>query len=132
MTRRINGSRSACLGAWLALHGAKIGADVHPYQLGRIVDDMQRATRAAKSWGVRLCNEPMDDRQHDRGMSRIHRMQAKINARLVELFGTDDVDLCPRVEIGGDPRGACGFLHIPGIQGDGWGPGFAIYQEGAR
>ena len=132
MTRKTDGSRSACLGAWLALHGAKIGADVQPYQLGRIVDEMQRATRAAKNWGVRLCNEPMDDRQHDRGMNRIHRMEAKINARLVELFGTDDVDQCPRVEIGGDPRGACGRLLIPGQRGDGWGEGFPIYQEGAR
>lgn len=132
MTRRIDGSRSAHLGALLAFQAAKIGADVPAYQLGRTVEDMQRATRAAKAAGVRLCNEPMSEAQSDRLINRTHKAEGAINARLVELFGTDDVDLCPRVDLGGDPRGPCGRLHIPGQRGDGWGEGFAIYQEGAR
>lgn len=132
MTRRIDGSRSAHLGALLAFQAAKIGADVPAYQLGRIVEDMQRATRAAKAAGVRLCNEQMSEAQSDRLMNRTHKAEGAINAHLVELFGTDDVDLCPRVDLGGDPRGPCGRLHIPGQRGDGWGEGFAIYQEGAR
>jgi hypothetical protein len=131
-TRRHEGSRSAYLGAILAGHMAKLGQEPHAFRICLAVEEMQRATRAAKAWGVRVCNEPMSDAQADRGANRIHKAQGAINAALVEMFGTDDVDLCPRVDLGGDPRGACGRLHIPGQRGDGWGEGFAIYQEGAR
>jgi hypothetical protein len=32
-----------------------------------------------------------------------------------------------RVELGGDPRGACAWLKVPGLEGDGFGDGFGIY-----
>lgn len=131
--RRHEGSRSAYLGAILATYAANAGAEISPHQIGLAVEDMQRATRAAKNWEVRRCNEPMSEAQEERGHKRIERMQDAINATLARFgqHGADAGSGC-KVDLGGDPRGACGRLHIPGQRGDGWGDGFAIYQEGAR
>jgi hypothetical protein len=32
-----------------------------------------------------------------------------------------------RVKLGGDPRGRCASLLLPGVFGDGWGDGFSIF-----
>lgn len=136
-TRRHEGSRSAYLGAILAAYVAKCGSEPNPHRIALIVEDMQRATRAAKNWGVRCCNEPMTEAQEARGAKREGKAQEAINAALRELIPArdkpnGDYAYAPTVELGGDPRGPCGRLHIPGQRGDGWGEGFAIYQEGAR
>lgn len=130
MSKRHEGSRSAYLGAVLAAHIAEIGRAPNPHRIALVVEDMQRATRAAKGWGVRCCNEAMTEAQQARGDARIDRAALRINDALVALY--DGHPSTPTVDLGGDPRGPCGRLHIPGQRGDGWGDGFAIYQEGAR
>jgi hypothetical protein len=133
-TRRHEGSRSAYLGAILAAYVAKCGATPSPVFIGRLVEDMQRAARASKGWEERRCNEPMTEAQTERGEKRIQRMQDKINAGLLALVdgGTLAAEYAPTVDLGGDVRGPCGVLLIPGQENDGCGDGFAIYQEGAR
>lgn len=130
MSKRHAGSRSAYLGALIAGHMAEIGHAPHPLKISIIVDDMQRATRSAKAWGERACNEPMTEAQDAAGARRIDLATLRINDALISLY--DGHSAAPTVDLGGDPRGPCGRLHIPGHRGDGWGEGFAIYQEGAR
>ena len=134
MSKKHEGSRSAYLGAVLAAYVAKCGAEPNPHRIALVVEDMQRAARAAKNWGVRRCNEPMTEAQEARGMKREERAQAAINLQLLALVngGTLAAEYAPTVDLGGDVRGPCGRLHIPGQRGDGGGDGFAIYQEGAR
>lgn len=118
--------RAAELAALLVQHAPWQGFEKpQPHHVARTVAMLQRATVAAKHWAERQCNEPIDDAQQARGDKRIAKMQAECNVALDVLFG----GVVPRctVKLGGDPRGACGRLHIPGQRGDGWGDGFAIY-----
>ena len=135
--RRHEGSRSAYLGAILATYAAKCGAEPNPHRIARVVEDMQRATRSAKRAAENACNYPQTEAQTARIAKREDKANEAINAALRELIQagdkpSGDYAYAPTVDLGGDPRGACGRLHIPGQRGDGWGEGFAIYQEGAR
>lgn len=108
--------RAAELGAVLARHHASLT----PHHAALLVASMQSAARTAKNWEVRRCNEPMSEEQEESGHARLQRLQDGINAKLAEV-GTATVSL------GGDPRGPCARLAIPGERGDGWGDGYAIY-----
>jgi hypothetical protein len=46
------------------------------------------------------------------------------NRARVQLLSTENL---ARVQLGGDARGRCAALLLPGVAGDGWGDGFAIY-----
>lgn len=92
------------------------------------------AARAAVAWETARCNYAMDESQEDRGNRRIERTQTRINALLATrgLRLGDDLESVPHdkpatIKLGGDPRGPCAALDIPGLKGDGWGDGFAIY-----
>lgn len=124
--------RAAELSVILARHYP----DASAAMIARVVVSMQRAARAAKAWGERCCNEPMDDATAKRGNGRVSRKEHETNDILAhprlmpprfrdagEALRTD----AATVELGGDPRGACGTLRVPGLTGDGFGGGFAIY-----
>ena len=124
--------RAAQLGALLARHYP----ESIPFRISRIVSEMQAATRAARNWETRRCNDPMTEAQEERGTWRIEALQLRINFALGYANITPgaltpcEVDAHPApayVKLGGDPRGPCGSLIIPGMPGDGWGDGFAIY-----
>jgi hypothetical protein len=122
--------RAAELGALLARHypAAPVG------RIATVVNQMQSAARAAKSWEERRCNHDMAWEVAAKGERTIERTRSLLNEVLKAS------DMCPngysngvthsdpaRISLGGDCRGACGSLHIPGLSGDGWGNGFAIY-----
>jgi hypothetical protein len=103
---------------------------------------MQRATRSARNFETNRCNYPMTEAQEARGQNRTANAQARINAMLALtcLFANQPGDAPSRdervtglhpapatVSLGGDCRGPCGSLQVPGLRGDGWGDGFAIY-----
>ena len=117
--------RAAELAALLARHYP----DANPYRIARVVAAMQRAARSAVAWELRRCNEPMTEAQEERGARRIARLQDEINAELIALGHNPQrrarKDLAV-LSLGGDPRGPCARLTIPGQRGGGWGDGFAV------
>lgn len=127
--------RAAELGALLARHYPK--ASVHCVAMA--VREMQGAARTAVAWEVKRCNVPMSEVEDDRGRERLEKLQGRLNAMLEHgklhahpAVGELHQRCAPmeqpaRVKLGGDPRGACAWLTVPGLQGDGWGDGFAIY-----
>ena len=118
--------RAAELAALLARHYP----DANPYRIARVVAAMQTAARASVNWQVRRCNEAMTEAQEERGERRIARMADKINHELsLSGLGRTAAGAGTNAELslGGDPRGPCARLTIPGQRGDGWGDGFAVY-----
>ena len=122
--------RAAELGALLARHYP--AASVHCVALA--VREMQGAARTAVAWEVKRCNVPMSEVEDDRGHARLERLQGRLNAMLdhAKLHAHPVGEPAPvatpaTVKLGGDPRGACAFLEVPGLRGDGFGDGFAIY-----
>jgi hypothetical protein len=96
---------------------------------------MQRAARSARNFETNQCNYSMTEVQVDRGHKRMASAQARINATLGDftLYPAANPHRFPEhvspatVSLGGDCRGPCGSLVVPGLRGDGWGDGFAIY-----
>ena len=130
MSKRESTERAATLAILLSSHYPRGGA----YRIARLVYDMQAAARSAKSWEERRCSYPMDEATESRGNRRIERTQARINVVLASqgLEPSDPLEGLKhenpaRIELGGDPRGPCGTLHIPGLRGDGFGDGFGVY-----
>jgi hypothetical protein len=116
--------RAATLGAYLARHYP----DARPHMIGRVVYEMQQSARAAVAWETKRCNVPMTEKQEEAGAARLTKLQDGINASLVDMATTSDTYRAPAtVSLGGDPRGPCARLMIPGERGDGFGEGFAIY-----
>jgi hypothetical protein len=130
--------RAATLAAILARHYPV----AMPHRVALTVDMMQRATRSARNFETNQCNYSMTEVQVDRGHKRMANAQARINAMLALtcLFANQPGDAPSRdervtglhpapatVSLGGDCRGPCGSLQVPGLRGDGWGDGFAIY-----
>jgi hypothetical protein len=110
--------RAAQLAVLLARHYPSASA----YDIAGIIAKAQSATSAAKSWAIRCCNESLDNRQYQLGDRRIDRMQRELNESLTNLCKwATDYSQDATVRLGGDPRGACGHLLIPGMPGDGWG-----------
>lgn len=123
--------RAAELAALLARHYPEA-----PYvAVARVVLAMQKAARVAVRWETRRCNEPMTEEQDDRGRRRLARLAVRLDDVLATagLRGAAYPGDRPKhgdpacVRLGGDPRGACAYLIVPGERGDGWGAGFAIY-----
>jgi hypothetical protein len=110
--------RAAYLAALLA--GDNVGH--RPHEIACLVHDMQRAARSAVNYELARCNNYQTEDQQERAEKRLRKTEAAINDRLSACgFPTH------RVKLGGDPRGPCASLLIPGLPGDGWGDGFAIY-----
>jgi hypothetical protein len=122
--------RAAELGALLARHYPL--ASIHCVALA--VREMQGAARTAVAWEVKRCNVPMREGEDERGTAQLERLEGRLNAMLdhaklhAHPVGEPAVMEHPaRVELGGDPRGACAWLKVPGLEGDGFGDGFGIY-----
>lgn len=128
--------RAAELAAILARHYP----DAASHNIADVVADMQRATRTAKRFAEDQCTfdlgDPDDTRSdYARRSKRQDSAERRINAvlmraKLYNLRYTGEAapHAAPaKVDLGGDPRGPCGRLHVPGQRGDGWGDGFAIY-----
>lgn len=113
--------RAASLGALLARHYPNTTA----HRIAKVVYEMQQAAKKAKAWETRRCNYSMTERQDEAGHARLARMQDNLNKAL-EACG-DNWTSHATVALGGDPRGPCARLSIPGQSGDGWGDGYAIY-----
>lgn len=124
---RSDPERAAELACILALCAVKHGATVKPHIVATLVGEMQKAARSAKRQAEHECDYQATDAQAMRAATRRHRAQSRINAALCAIMGADDVDTVPAIKLGGDPRGPCATLHIPGQRGDGWGDGFAVY-----
>ncbi|OYT68906.1 MAG: hypothetical protein CFK52_14280, partial [Chloracidobacterium sp. CP2_5A] len=73
------------------------------------------------------CTYGGDEAAEARAAKREARCEAAFAAAIREALALDPVEEAPRITLGGDPRGPCGRLHIPGLRGDGWGEGFALY-----
>lgn len=131
-TFRSDPERAAQLAVYLAMHCAACGVAPSPVRISRAVVAMQKAARSAKRAAERACNYPMTEAQAAAAERRLARATAKLNDELRAMIPArdkpnGDYAYAATVTLGGDPRGSCGQLHIPGQRGDGWGDGFAIY-----
>ena len=120
--------RAAELGALLARHYPE--ASIHC--VGLVAREMQGAARTAVAWEVKRCNVPMSEADDDRGRARLAKLQDRINVTLAHTYlraigEPAPLDSPARLSLGGDPRGPCARLIVPGLDGDGFGDGFAIY-----
>lgn len=127
--------RAAELGALLARHYPL--ASVHSVAV--MVREMQGAARTAVAWETKRCNVPMSEAVSERGTARLAKLQDRLNAMLdhAKLHAHPTVgelhkrpapmENPARLSLGGDPRGPCARLIVPGLDGDGYGNGFAIY-----
>jgi len=82
-----------------------------PLDIARHVCHLQRIARRAKANATALCNVAGHQERHDKRAESLRRQGARIVADLGGGFA---------LTIGGDPRGPCCWLKIPGIPGDGW------------
>lgn len=128
-SNRSDPKRGAELAAILAQYCATIGASPGPHHIAAAVMALQKAARSAKRQAENACNYGYrDDAAEARAVKRQDRAQDKLNTALLGLIGGGlPAERAPAAELGGDPRGPCARLHIPGQRGDGWGDGFAIY-----
>lgn len=127
-TFRSDPRRAAELATVLTLYAVQVGATVKPHLMADAIMAMQKAARSAKRQAEHVCNYGYPTEAAEaRAFKRRDKAQHKLNMLLVPLFGTDNVDIVPRVELGGGPRSPCATLHVPGQRGDGWGEGFGIY-----
>jgi hypothetical protein len=122
--------RAAELAALLARHYP----DAPHHLVARVVFDMQTAAKKAKRLATQSCNGELSEAQDARADAWMAEKTAEVNTVLAhpKLLITADYDpatipaVCT-VTLGGDPRGPCARLHIPGQHGDGWGDGYAIF-----
>ena len=97
-------------------------------RIGILVIAMQKAAQLAQRWEAKMLNEHMPSPVIERGNQHIERAETQINLELIAL-GRDDAfpAAISSVWLGGDARGNCGELRVPGLLGDGVGGGFPIY-----
>lgn len=128
-TFRSDPERAAQLAVYLAVHVASCGMTPSAGLIGRTVANMQKAARSAKRAAEFECNHGYSGEWGARAASKLGRQTATLNAELRAMVdgGTFASEHAPTIELGGDPRGPCATLHIPGQRGDGWGDGFAVY-----
>ena len=127
--------RAATLGAVLA----KALPEVSAHRIAVFVNGAQRLTKQAVAHSERMCSFAEYANKHQDAETgedlKAEKLQAKADALVVKLLeGTEtalvgeNAPMLPvTLEVGGDPRGACGFIHINGVRGDGFGSGFAVY-----
>ena len=123
-TFRSDPRRAAELALHIADYAFGCGFTAKPHLVADLVVAMQKSARAAKRWAEIYCSYPTTDKQQRLAESREKRETARINGALAGMFTPHEP---PTIELGGDPRGPCARLHLPGQRGDGWGEGFAIY-----
>lgn len=128
---RSDPERAAQLAVYLAMYSQACGVTPAPGLIARTVVAMQKAARSAKRAAENACTCPVTPEGVLRAARKQERQQETLNADLRAMVGDvaawGATDGFPTVTLGGDPRGSCGTLHIPGQPGDGWGDGFAIY-----
>ena len=106
-----------------------------PVMVARAMVEAVKLARYAKARAELECSYPMTEENCNRAARRIERAAARINASLADAcMGDADASMkrdpahAPMCEFGGDPRGACGRLRVPNMDGDGWGrDGFPLY-----
>lgn len=107
-----------------------------PAMVARVMVEAVKLARYAKARAELECSYPMTEENCNRAARRIERAAAKVNHDLASaIYGAKlsrrDAETAinmPRCEFGGDRRGTCGKLIIPGMDGDGWGrDGFPLY-----
>lgn len=135
-------NESAARTAQIAVLLSQHYPDATPHCAADMAVRLYSAARAAKAWENWRCGDTTDE-SDARGIQRFKRLQARLNARLavrsLQAIGPKDPewmktipsngphDKPATIRLGGDPRGPCASLDIPGLKGDGWGDGFAIY-----
>jgi hypothetical protein len=117
--------RAAELSALLA----KAYPAARPAMVARAVVGAIKLARYAKRRAEIECSYPMTEENVTRAAKRIERAAAKVNSALENATFPPDGGAyeAPTAAFGGDPRGCCGMLRIPGMQGDGFAPGFPLY-----
>lgn len=123
MARKPNIERAAELSAIIA----KRYPLARPHMVARYVVAAQRASLRAKARAEWLCEYEEAEGLAKRRNAAEDRAERAFLAGLREALALQEGEEGPALELGGDPRGPCGRLHIPGLQGDGWGAGFAVY-----
>lgn len=115
--------------AELAARLAQAYPAARPHLVARAVVSAVNLALYAKHRAELECSYPMTEENVSRAARRIERKAFKIDAELRAAVGASETGIgAPRLAFGGDPRGACGMLHIPGQDGDGWGrDGFPLY-----
>ena len=106
-----------------------------PVMVARVIVEAVKLARYAKSRAELECSYPMTEENCNRAARRIERAAARINATLADAcMGDADASVkrdpaqAPTCDFGGDPRGTCGRLIVPGMDGDGWDrDGFPLY-----
>lgn len=133
------GNPDPCRAAELSALLAKLYPAARPALVARAMAAAVKLARYAKRRGEIECCYPMTEENITRAAKRIARAAAKLDADIaaacnagappdLRFDGAYMRAAAPRFTFGGDPRGACGMLHIPGQAGDGWGrDGFPLY-----
>lgn len=126
-TFRSDPERAAQLAVYLAMHCAACGVAPSPVRISRAVVAMQKAARSAKRWELFSSNERHTEETEEKNERRLINMQDKLNAELRAMVTAQHAGQAPTISLGGDCRGHCAHLRIPGMPGDGWDDSFAIY-----
>jgi hypothetical protein len=105
-----------------------------PAMVARVMVEAVKLARYVRARAELECSYPMTEENMNRAARRIERAANRVNVALAEAvnvpFGAGFAyrERGPWFEFGGDPRGACGRLHVPGMDGDGWSrDGFPLY-----
>lgn len=113
MSRPYSIERAAILAAILA----RVNPSLGPFQIAQNVMHLQRIGRQAETIAVNLCNLPDYQETFDKRMKGLRRRAGDICERLSVPCVHGNI----WAALGGDPRGYCLKLHIPGMAGDGFG-----------
>lgn len=121
MSGRESYERAAYLAALIARK-----SDLPAHLIARHVTHLQRIARQAVNSAVNLCNVPDYQERHDRKMESLRKHGYTI---VEQLNKAAPMGSAYNLALGGDPRGPCCWLKIPGERGDGMDPdsGFAVY-----
>lgn len=89
-----------------------------------LVIQLQELAALAHAYAEELCNGEIEEEEEERETAH-KAIVVRLTADMRLMFGDDH----PTIKLGGDPRGPCCYLKIPGVRGDGWAPeeGFAVY-----
>jgi hypothetical protein len=124
--------RAATLAALLARHYP----DAPLLAVISTVEALRTAARSALNYELRRCNSGMSERGEEAWRQRLDREEARLNDTLTHSLLRSpayDGDRGPlhnqpvTVKLGGDPRGPCAYLTVPGQHGDSGGCGYAVY-----
>lgn len=120
-------SRPLFLAALLARHYPEADATL---VAGTVNDLLLPLARQAKRHGERECSDQgYDVRRGERRLAdRLHAAQDYLQTRNLVPLSSKTHAAPAKLTVGGDPRGPCAHLEIPGMPGDGWGDHtYAIY-----